>query len=276
MATFNFDSETNIVSTKIPSVKAINKYFCGKRGAAGLWIADDNMLSCEWKKSCKDCQDDCVDHFIKTEKHCVTSLDGEISGRGIVNPRINVLRRTELLRMCNGKIEGKWIKGDGDVTDEHGIRKYTCVRRYLLVFMDENNKPLHTTPIQLTAKGTFQVDFDNSLKEFRTAMHTAYGKSMKRRIGFMKELWYAMCVFVPQFESKLVGKLNLKSEACVIKDYLVPDETNWLSMCVGRIPEINEIISIMYDESESWEKKNSGKIQSFDDDSVSVFSNNSR
>lgn len=272
MAMFNFDSESNIISNKIPAAKAINKNFCRKKGA-GIWIADDNMIACGWTRNCSDdCSDDCVEHFKDTAPHCVMSSEEEISGRGIINPRICVIRRTKLLRLTDkGVFAGFWVKGDGEIKDEKGVKKYTCARRYLLMFLDQNNEPLHKDPIQLTAKGTFQVEFDSNLIKFRDDIKKAYAKSMKRRSGSMNELWYAMCVFVPTFESKMVGKAGFQSLACAVKSYLVPTEDDWLTLCVGRNIKVNEIINLTFNESESWINKfNNQKDIIFDDNFSSV------
>lgn len=272
---FNFDSETNVVVNKIPSAKAINKKFCKNKGA-GLWIADDNMQSCGWRKTCEpDCDDVCNEHYYGTARHVISAAEDDIEGRGILNPRICVIRRTNLLRLNDkGKFMGNWVKGDGEKKDENGKKKFTCARRYLLVFVDEKNKPLHEDPIQLTAKGTFQVEFDKNLLAFRKDIVAAYSKAMKRRSGAMKELWYAMCVFAPTFESKLVGSQGMRSEACAVKSYIVPTDQDWLKLCVGRDMEVNEKISLAYDDSENWINKFTVRQISSpkkDDDEDSIF-----
>lgn len=275
MALFNFDSESNITSTKIPSAKSINKFFGGTRGCAGLWIADDNMEACKWKKECTaNCSIQCNEHYVNTIEHVVQASEG-IMGRGVKNCRIIVLHRTRLIRLSSEKNYycGFWVKGDGEEKDDSGKKKYVCARRYLLLFLDENNEPLHEEPIQLTAKGMFQMDFDNTLMKFREEIKNAYVKSMNRKNGRMNDLWYAMCVFCPTFESKMVGKQNLKSEACSVKSYIIPTESNWINLCVGRNIKVNEIVNLMYNDTESWkEKYNTEKSQEEIEDNCSVKS----
>lgn len=258
MATFNFDSMDNIINTSTPSLKAINKMFCGQRNSAGLWVADDSMETCKWKKECIDtCESNCTEHYIGTKEHIIQAQFDNISGRGIINPRICVLRRTKLIKITTdkGRVCGYWVEGDGTIKNENGSRKYACARRYLIVFLDEQNKPLHSIPLQFTAKGTFQINFDKELMSFRNDMRIAYGKSMNRQIGQMKDLWYSMCVFKPVFESKMVGKAPLLSQACAVKSYEIPTECNWLQLCVGRDQEVKEFICTLYMESEEWIKK---------------------
>lgn len=275
MAYFNFDSESNIINTKIPAAKAINKLFCGVKADAGLWIANDNMQASKWKKNCEsDCNDDCSEHYVGTKKHVVQAQTEEVVGMGIVNPRMCIIRRTKLLRLTTDKnvYFGYWIKGDGEIKNENGSRKFSCARRYLIVFLDENNEPLHDEPIQLTAKGTFQVSFDTNLVNFRNEIKTAYAKSMKKQIGQLNEAWYAMCVFAPKFDSRVVGKAPLVSNACCVKSYEVPTEANWLSFCVGRNQNVNEIIHLHYIQSEKWMQKFATKCCDDEYDSISSIS----
>jgi len=51
---------------------------------------------------------------------------------------------------------------------------YMCVRKYMILFVHENNNPLHGVPLQLTAKGCFQYEFDQKLCEFRGEITKAY------------------------------------------------------------------------------------------------------
>lgn len=249
MSVFNFDAESNIINNKTPCIKAINKLFCGQRSAAGLWASDESMEACCWKKE--------NDNYVNTKTHIVQGQIEEISGRGIINPRMCIIRRTKLLKVISetGSFSGLWVKGDGEFKNEQGNKKYACVRKYLIMFLDENNYPLHKIPLQFTAKGTFQISFDQALQSFRNDIKTCYSRSMKRQIGQMNDLWYAMCVFVPTFESKTVGKTQLISQACAVKSYLVPSESDWITLCVGRNLEVNEIIYLVFNESEEWMKR---------------------
>lgn len=280
MEAFNFDGPNNVITTKIPSVKSINKMFCKQKGAAGLWISIENLNSSGWEKNCNEnCDNDCEEHYIGTSKHYLQTSDDEIAGRGIINPRICVIRRSNLLRLSNdkGQFCGLWKKGDGILKDEKGLKKYICARRFLLIFLDTNNKPLHNDPIQLTAKGVFQVEFDKSLTTFRTEFQTAYAKALKKKSGVMKEEWYAMCVFVPVFESKTVGKAPLQSNACVVSSYTTPTELNWESLCVGRDITVNSLIIEIFQNSEKWISKynntpnSSPQKNNLDDEILSTY-----
>jgi hypothetical protein len=53
---------------------------------------------------------------------------------------------------------------------------YACVKKYMILFVDQNNNPLHEIPLQLTARGCFQFEFDQQLCYFRTTMLHAYNE----------------------------------------------------------------------------------------------------
>ncbi len=260
---FSFDSESNFTSNITPSAKPINTNFCG-RDEGGLWISDENMLKINWRKNCdKNCALDCVEHFVNTEYHGVTTNSRDVnnrkilvSGRGIQNVAICIVRRSKLLRFIGSQYDGLWEKGDGLITNEFGCRKYTCKRKYVLVFLDENNQPLHESFVLLSTNGTFMVDFDQKLLNFRKEFLTAYSKATNRVMGSTVEQWYSLCVFRCKFGSKLVKSTfkcangeYLESDACYVESYTIPNENNWQDMSVGRDIKVNEFITHIYDKS---------------------------
>ena len=130
--------------------------------------------------------------------HNIETETGIVSGRIINNPRMLILQRSSLLKLDTGagSIIRVWITGDKkDDT-------YNCLRRYVILFVDQDNNPLHKVPIQLTARGCFQFEFDRKLYEFRSAVT----KICNNRVTSMKNCWYSMYVFVPTFKSMLVGE----------------------------------------------------------------------
>jgi len=171
---FIFDDVNNINTTKTPSIKVLND-------EANVWISDECAEICGWKL-------DGISHDIKTEK-------GIISGNIICKPRILILQRSSLLKLetNTGRIIKVWTSKDKK-DDTYG-----CVRKYMILFVDQDNNPLHEVPIQLTARGCFQFEFDRQLYEFRSTMTQAYND----KVTSMKNCWYSMCVFVPTFQSML-------------------------------------------------------------------------
>lgn len=240
---FDFDSDENISVTKTPAVKALtaarDEDYIG-----GIWIAHENADVCKWKKSCPD-PDNCLDctHFKNTTPHKIATTTPNpskpsqfifIKGCLIENPRIIILQRSHLLKAekKNGmlSIVRKWRKEDGQDKE----RKCFCIRRYLILFLDEDNNPLHEVPLQLTAKGCFQFEFDKKLEEFRQLMLKAYNESTGKHATNMNALWYGMCVFCPTLESEIRGRAPNQSRACITTAFKKPTRADWESLCIGR------------------------------------------
>lgn len=271
MATFSFDYEKNITNNKLPSVKAINTNFCGE-DTGGLWIAMENLDKVKWKKECgKNCTNSCTEHYINTAQHNIktNSKDANgkritVEGKGILNPRIIIVRRSRLLKFnyTNNQYEGLWVKNDGLIM-ENNSKKYYCQMKYAIVFVDENNYPLHDDYIQLSTKGTFMVDFDKNYLEFRKLFLISYEISTKKPLGGKAiEQWYSMSVFVPTFGSRSVkssikgqGGDSVQCDACYVESFEKPTEFNWQTMCIGRTLNVNEQITHIYNQTEDWYKR---------------------
>jgi hypothetical protein len=213
---FNFDCESNINTTKTTSIKVLNE-------DAKLWISDECAEICGWKL-------DGIPHNILTEK-------GTVSGSTIYKPRMLILQHSSLLKVetNTGRIVKVWTNKD----KKNEI--CTCVRKYLILFVDQNNNPLHEVPVQLTAKGCFQFEFDRQLYEFRCKMTKVYNDKVKS----MKPCWYSMCVFVPTFQSMLRGEVGKQKNACITTDYETPTKDSWLSLCVGRRDDLANSFGLM-------------------------------
>jgi hypothetical protein len=212
---FDFDSKENVLTTKTPSVKPINfKSHNGK----GLWISDENAKICKWKKHLE------INQYKSTIPHNIPGNDGDIPGNIIVSPRMLILQRYLLLKVVakTGQILRAWIAKENKEGD-----KYVCVKKYMILFVDDNKNPLHEIPLQLTAKGCFQLEFDKQYCDFRKVITLAYNGNGSKA---MSNSWYSMCVFAPTFQSMARGK----GEACITTGYEKRTKENWQSFCIER------------------------------------------
>jgi hypothetical protein len=255
MDSFDFDSEKNIESTKTPSIKAISSGIKDKDKniGAGLWIAHENADICKWRKNCKkSCSSDCTAHFVNCIPHNIDTrrLNEQeenivINGCAIINPRMCIIQRSLLLKVINktGKIIRAWRARESKVGENGEMDKYACVRKYLILFVDKDNNPLHEVPLQLTAKGCFQFEFDQQLNGgkgetgyvpgFRNTMIKSYNESQRKNSNTMSDSWHAMCVFVPTFSSQLRGK-EKQMRACITTGFEKPTKDTWEKYCIGK------------------------------------------
>lgn len=268
-AEFNFDSEEHWGGGKTPAIKALNQ-------PAALWIADENADICSWTKEClPECKDNCSLHFASTSFHGLsrygkTINENEpliISGRIITKPRFLVINRSPLLLVNKGTGRGMytqpWFKGyNKDI--------YQCVRRYLLLFVTEDNVPLHGVPLQFTAKGYCQVEFDRCLMDFRTLMVDSYNVEKRTHVkdNFATwTAWHSMMIFTPTFKSELRGprgprgpSKDKQSPACITTSSTPISANNWTSHTIGRNEdtknkELRAIVFRFYNENKVWWKK---------------------
>ncbi|KAG5864242.1 hypothetical protein JTB14_003979 [Gonioctena quinquepunctata] len=86
---------------------------------------DDNLNACGWKKDCTNIFAENCNDYVSTEPHLLRGTMNDISGRGIINPRIVIIRRGELLRTDETKkICRNLVKGYGDIKDVNGEKKF--------------------------------------------------------------------------------------------------------------------------------------------------------
>ena len=135
---FNFDSKDNIKAAKTPSIKVLND-------EVKLWISKEYAEICKWKED---------------DVNLITHDINAISGNIILNPRMIILQRSVLLKVetKTGLILRAWI-----AIESKEENTYACVRKYMIMFVDKDNNPLHEAPVQLTAKGCFQLKFDQQI-----------------------------------------------------------------------------------------------------------------
>jgi hypothetical protein len=272
---FDFDSPENVITTKTPSVKSINAGIANI--GAGLWISDENAKICKWKK-------DSLDQYRNTKSHNINGIGNITPGYVILNPRMLILQRSLLLKVVTktGQILRAWIAKESKEND-----KYACVKKYMILFVDKNNDPLHEIPLQLTAKGCFQFEFDQQYCEFRRAITQAYNGG---RSKLMRNSWYSMCVFAPTFESMARGI----GKACITTGFEEPTKEIWLSFCIGRRDDLanqfwpniendsityKEYAYMLYCETEKsckekgwWRKTEEGYDEVGEDNTVCVYS----
>lgn len=262
----NFESESNIINTKTPALKVINNNLAGKIKNAGFWIADENIISSKWKKNCiTSCEENCVEHFVSTSPHLLKAEpndDGDvfISGRAIINPRMCIIRRTELLKLENGRFAGSWRVGDKEKKNSNHQPLFVCVRRYLIMFVDKNGIPLHEEPIQLTARGTFQYDFDTNYMQFRKSFMNVFCEAMKKSAVAMSDQWHAYLIFVPKLKSRIVTcsegmNKGKKSNACHVESYEVPTLENYRELCAAYNTVANKLITDTFNKTVNWDNK---------------------
>ena len=233
--TFNFDSNEHVAYTTVPSAKAINT-------PAGIWVANDNQESAGWEPG-KELIGG-IKYDLPLRQFDELGNEKKVPGTLYKNPRLLIVGRSPLLQGIERKVTGVWTKGSGE----------RACRRYMLILLDEKNAPLHIAPIQLTAWGNFQLEFDKKLVEFRKEMEFFYSEITKKRKEPKSELWHSVCVFCPQFKTEMKGTAPNQSPACITTGYIKPTAENFFNICVGK-DDYAQDVTTLFKSSEGWWKK---------------------
>jgi hypothetical protein len=236
---FDFDSPEYSYK-KQPACKAI------PMPVAGLWIAHENQELASWTKD--RLLEQALAHKVRTSQYDENGLPIEIPGALFRQPRLLVIGRSPLLAGIKRKVQKIWEKGDKDAG-------FQSARRYLLIFLDSANQPLHVVPIQLTAWSVFQLEFDRNLMAFRTALEGAYALGTGKPKQSKTPLWHSMGIFCPQFKTEVRGQTKeTSSPCCVTTGFAMPSVQNWEQFCVGRTALAPEIAALHNSMSDWWHK----------------------
>jgi Family of unknown function (DUF5895) len=214
---FNFDSTEHIAYVASPAAKAIN-------APAGIWVGFDNQQAAGWVEG-KELEGG-IAFEVSRRKYDESGNELKIPGVLFNQPRLLIIGRSPLLKGNERKVTGLWSRENGCF----------AARRYMLVFVDDTNVPLHVAPIQLTAWGHFQLNFDKQLLLFRNELETAYAKAVGKRKEAKTELWHSMGIFCPQLKTEMRGSAPNESPSCITVGFNKPTVENWLSLCVGKSP----------------------------------------
>lgn len=258
----DFDNENNFIKQSVPTILSR----CFKKNAVGLWISNENLDCSGWRKRCTDeCQHSCDLHYEDIKKISLITKDGsEVEGGLIINPRICIIRKTNMIKLNanTNRFEGIWKKGDGEKLDDiTKKKKYIFAFKFIMVFLDKQNKKLHETPIQLTARGVFAIEFSKQYELFKNEFSKVYCTVTGKRSSRMCDEWYARCIFSPIFEMKMVGRPGTQTNACVTTGFENPTENNWEKLCTRGDIETSKFILEQFSQYEEWNNKFSYKRQ---------------
>lgn len=77
-------------------------------------------------------------------------------------------------------------------SDRHHFRLRTC---YLVMFLDDNHQPIHSTPLKIGMNAGVGVAFATELKQFRTEIETAYFQTVQEPKKSLSDRAHALTVF---------------------------------------------------------------------------------
>lgn len=178
--------------------------------------------------------------FVPNEEwslHTETFQSGEIAeGYRSLTARFLILRKSKLMMFEreSGEFLGAFQKSRYD-------RNTVVLKtRYLVYLVNKSKALFHTSPLLLTAKGSFNGCFGEVVRKFQGEMSKAYGIATGTRKP-RGDRFMALSILAVRVKPELKGDRK-KSWACSIETYGSPTADTWKSYFVGYNEPVKEKI----------------------------------
>ncbi|WP_052672539.1 DUF5895 domain-containing protein [Aliterella atlantica] len=190
----------------------------------GYFIPVSTMAKCGWV------------NFDESQLIAHTFRSGEIEqGILITNPRMLVCPKSDLYQYdveASEKQQKRAIVGLFDPALK-GDRNIRTERLYLVFFLDENNSPLHTSPLKYAARGVNGATFETERRAFKSQLETCHALVNQVAAKPKNDRFHALGVFCFKTQAELVGEKQNKSWCCRIVSHESPTTENWKNYFIG-------------------------------------------
>jgi hypothetical protein len=164
-AEFTENADYKTERETLPWIQSLNKSDAIER--AGWFISEENTQKAGLT----------LDSNWEAHKQRFGTSD-PVSGFRTITPNFSVIHTSPLFMRLR---QGEDLTLKPFVKSEYDASKYTCVTRYLLLFLDPDNKPLHYTPVQFTAKGSVCGSMAGELRKIHEEINKIVGSQMGAR-----------------------------------------------------------------------------------------------
>jgi len=220
--------------------------------------------------------------------------DGEVTVKGYisVDPRFVVIHSSGIevqekgdrgYRYAGLAYEGGKLTKWGELAKEDRVGYRQCVRN-LILFVDENNVPLHRNPFQLSARGGFGASLGVELREFYGEVDRAFSKAC-RKAGktvsgnALDAQGHALCVFSAHLEpykgesgkapfttiasryAAAVDDVGVKKEVCRRDRPVTLEGVAWTSCLIKKTSEAGQLILALWEQHKDFGSKSAGSVQ---------------
>ena len=150
------------------------------------------------------------------------------------NPRMLVCPKTDLYQYdlkASEEQQTKVIVGlyNAELKNDLNIK---TERLYLVFFLDENNQPLHTTPLKYAARGVNGATFELERRVFKAEIEACHAITNQVPAKPRNDLFHALSVFCFTTKAELAGDRQ-KAWVCRVVGHEKPTTENWKSYFVG-------------------------------------------
>lgn len=190
----------------------------------GYFIPVSTMAKCGW-----------VD-FDESQLISHTFRSGEVEqGVLITNPRMLVCPKTDLYQYdveASEQQRKRAIVGLYDAALK-GDRNIRTERLYLVFFLDQDNNPLHTSPLKYAARGVNGATFEVERRAFKSELETCHALTNQAPAKPKNDRFHSLGVFCFTTQAELVGEKQNKSWCCRVVSHESPTTENWRDYFIG-------------------------------------------
>ncbi len=104
---------------------------------------------------------------------------------------------------------------------------------YLVFLLDENNNPLHTSPLKYAARGVNGATFELERRAFKGELEACHALTNSVAAKPKNDLFHCLGVFCFSTKAELVGEKQNKSWCCRVVSHEKPTVENWTSYFIG-------------------------------------------
>lgn len=116
------------------------------------------------------------------------------------------------------------LKGDRNIRTE---------RLYLVFFLDQDNNPLHTSPLKYAARGVNGATFEVERRAFKGELETCHALTNQAPAKPKNDRFHSLGVFCFTTQAELVGEKQNKSWCCRVVSHERPTTENWRNYFIG-------------------------------------------
>jgi hypothetical protein len=210
-------------AAKLPKIQALR----GEKGDidCGYFITEAEMEKAGWY-SCK-------------AKDLVTyqfNSGGKEKGLLLKTPRMLVVQRSPIFafdRQASVQEKRMIVSGAYSRQAHKEREKYGLGQYYEVLLLDENNEPLHETPLGYLAKGANQASFSSHWQQLVNEVTRSHAQANGIPARPKNSMFTCLCVFQFSVKRELAGT-SMKSYACKVDSHVSPTVANWESFFLGR------------------------------------------
>ena len=226
---FTSDEQYQSDIESFPWIQVLNKE--DEIDRAGFFVTDENAERAGLTPD---------DRWIRFGKRFGAS--DRLEGWRTVSPAFCIIAQSPLYLKPRKKEDKRIILFEAEKYDK---QIFTTLVRYLLIFLDNNNNPLHYTPLQFTAKGSVGGSFAAEIKKLRQQIDVVTKKPMNGK-------FYALWRFCLSLDTKIMGEGTESSWVTTVAGHEPFTAENHSQYFFGRDAEKRLLMETLVDQNKDY------------------------